>query len=136
MIMIFEIDSCNSRKRKFLESIIPSFINQLKLDNSKKSVLVTLQPDCRDSGITTEIPGIGYFIVINSKMTLLQTALTLAHEMIHVYQFAKGILKTNKNGNKIWAGKHFSYKTSYLDMPWEIQAYSRQELILRRALEK
>lgn len=132
--MIFEVVGTNSKKRKFLESLLPSIIRQLQLSSSKKSVIVTLQEECDDSGVTTEIPGIGYFVVINSKMSMIQTALTLAHEMVHVYQLAKGILKTGKSGKKIWAGKTFSAKTNYLDQPWEIQAYSRQELILRRAL--
>jgi len=134
--MIFEVVSSNYKKRKFLESLLPSFIRQLQLSSSKKSVIVTLQEDCDDAGITTEIRGIGYFVIINSKMSVIQTALTLAHEMVHVYQMAKGILKTSRTGKKVWAGKTFSAKTKYLDQPWEVQAYSRQELILRRALEE
>lgn len=132
--MIFEVVSSSSKKQKFLEALLPSIINQLKLSSSKKSVIVTLQDDCDDSGVTTEIPGIGYFVVINSRLSMIQTGLTLAHEMVHVYQMAKGILRTEKNGKKVWAGSPTSKKLKYLDQPWEIQAYSRQELILRRAL--
>ena len=132
--MIFEVVASSAKKRKFLESILPSMISQLSLKSSQKSVIITLQDDCDSAGLTTEVPLIGYFIVINSKLSMIQTALTLAHEMVHVYQMAKGILKTGKNGKKFWAGKTFSAKTKYLDQPWEVQAYSRQELILRRAL--
>jgi hypothetical protein len=35
----------------------------------------------------------------------------------------------------MWKGKRYSKKTKYLDMPWEIDAFSKQELLLRRALE-
>jgi hypothetical protein len=56
--------------------------------------------------------------------------------MVHVKQMAKGTLKSTKNGTTIWAGKKYSKKTEYLSMPWEIEAFSRQELILRRAFEE
>ena len=59
----------------------------------------------------------------------------LAHEMVHVKQLAKGVLKTRKTGSFIWAGKRYSKKTEYLSMPWEIEAFSKQELILRRAFQ-
>jgi hypothetical protein len=60
--------------------------------------------------------------------------LTLAHEMIHVQQMARGILKTVK-GINYWRGRKYSKKTKYLDMPWEIGAFSRQEIIFRRSIE-
>jgi hypothetical protein len=49
---------------------------------------------------------------------------------------AKGTLKTTKNGVQVWAGKRFSKNTAYLSRPWEIEAFSKQELILRRAIEE
>jgi hypothetical protein len=55
--------------------------------------------------------------------------------MVHVKQMAKGILKSTKNGAQIWAGKKYSKRIKYLDRPWEIEAFSKQELILRRAFE-
>jgi hypothetical protein len=59
---------------------------------------------------------------------------TLAHEMVHVRQMAKGILKV-ENGVNYWRGKKYGKKTKYLDMPWEQDAFSKQELIFRRAVE-
>jgi hypothetical protein len=58
---------------------------------------------------------------------------TLAHELTHVAQFAKGILQITAKGLK-WKGQLHS-KTQYLDQPWEIQAYARQEIVFRRAIE-
>jgi hypothetical protein len=45
-------------------------------------------------------------------------------------------LKSAKNGDQIWAGKRYSKNTAYLSRPWEIEAFSKQELILRRAIEE
>ena len=50
----------------------------------------------------------------------------LGHEMVHVKQLAKGILKNKQNGVNIWAGKRYTNKIAYLDMPWEIEAFSKQ----------
>jgi len=55
--------------------------------------------------------------------------------MVHVKQLAKGTLKPLGSGVNIWAGKKYSKKTKYLDMPWELDAFARQEIILRRAIE-
>jgi hypothetical protein len=49
---------------------------------------------------------------------------------------AKGKLKSTKRGAHLWAGKVFSKSTKYLERPWEVEAFSRQELIFRRALEE
>jgi hypothetical protein len=54
--------------------------------------------------------------------------------MVHVKQIAKGKLKTVK-GINFWNGKKYSNKTKYLDQPWEIEAFSKQELIFRRAID-
>ena len=58
---------------------------------------------------------------------------TLAHEMVHVRQLAKGLLRA-KNGKKWWRGKLYSNRVKYTDMPWEQDALARQEIIFRRAI--
>lgn len=46
---------------------------------------------------------------------------TLAHEMIHVKQFAKGELSKCLT---LWKGKQVSEDTEYRKQPWEKQAYA------------
>ena len=61
--------------------------------------------------------------------------ITLAHEMVHVRQMAKGTLKSVAKGYSTWNGKLYnSKKTKYLDQPWEQDAFAKQELIFRRAI--
>lgn len=76
-----------------------------------------------------------YVVVISPKLKLKELGLTLAHEMVHVRQMAKGFLKS-KNGYNYWCGKRYSKKTKYLDMPWEQDAFARQEIIFRKAIEE
>lgn len=59
--------------------------------------------------------------------------MTLAHEMVHVKQFAMGELEENMN---VWKGKRFSGKTDYWDTPWEIEAHGREYGLWSRFAEK
>lgn len=127
------------RNSKFVKAILPSMVTQLKLDNCQKALLIRLYDECDgNEGITLDLSAItgAYLMVIKPKRKLKDIALTLAHEMVHVKQMAKGTLKTATNGCQVWAGKQYSQDTAYLSRPWEIEAFSRQELILRRAIEE
>lgn len=127
------------RNRKFVEAILPSMITQLNLDNCRKGLLIRIYDECEDNqGITLDLTNITgcYLVVIKPDRKLKEIGLTLAHELVHVKQMAKGTLKTTKNGIHLWAGKKYSKNTAYLNMPWEVEAFSRQELILRRAIEE
>jgi hypothetical protein len=133
--MKFEVQAPRARK-KFLEFLLPSFIEQLNLQSSKKSVIVTTQPDSTHSGLTVELPGADmYMVVIKSSLSFETTGIALAHEMVHVQQFARGVLKSLKGGKNSWNGKVYSSKVSYLDRPWEIKAFQQQELLFRRAID-
>jgi hypothetical protein len=126
------------RNKKFVEAILPSMISQLKLENCTKAVVIRIADECEgNQGITVDLSELTgcYMVVIKPTRKLKDIGLTLAHEMVHVKQLAKGILKNKRNGVNIWAGKTYGKKTAYLDMPWEIEAFSKQELILRRAFE-
>jgi hypothetical protein len=127
------------RNKKFVEAILPSMISQLKLENCTKAVVVRIADECEgNQGITVDLSDLTgcYLVVIAPTRKLKDIGLTLAHEMVHVKQLAKGILKNKQNGVNIWAGKRYTNKIAYLDMPWEIEAFSKQELILRRAFEE
>jgi hypothetical protein len=127
------------RNKKFVEALLPSMLRQLKLENSTKALLIRIADECEDNqGITldlTQATG-AYLVVIKPHRKLKEIGMTLAHELVHVKQLAKGTLKYGRNGSNIWAGKNYKKSTKYLDRPWEIEAFSKQELILRRAIEE
>ena len=128
--------SGSKRNKKFVEAIMPSIITQLGLDNSRKAVIVQIENDGTDNmGSTIPVDALGaYIVVIKPHRKLKDIGFTLAHEMVHVRQMARGILKQGKN-SVIWAGKKYGPKTKYLDQPWEQDAFARQEIIFRRAIE-
>lgn len=134
--MDYRIEARSQKKKKFIEAILPSIVGQLGLDNSRKSVVIKLEQDCEGMGFTVPIDILdSYIVVIKSSMSIKDIGLTLAHEMVHVRQFAKGILRS-KNGVSYWKGKRFAKKTNYLDRPWEQDAFAKQEIVFRKSIEE
>lgn len=142
-MMEYDVDADNPKIKKFLASLMPSYIKQLGLTNSKRAVLVKVTQDLEEDfqGATMNIEVADCMMVLlkpPKRLTansLMDLAGTLAHEMVHVKQLAKGQMKFLPNEARIWKGKRYNKKTKYLDMPWEIDAFSKQELLLRRAIE-
>ena len=132
--MEFVVKTRSKKTKKFINTIMPSLIKQLGLTNSRKFVLIEI---CRldgDKGLTTPLPGLDSYVIALHPAKWEELGVTLAHEMVHVKQLAKGTLKAC-GGTKWWCGKKYGKGTKYLDMPWEIDAFARQELLFRRALE-
>jgi hypothetical protein len=127
--------------RKFLASLMPSIIEQLNLDNSRRAVLVKVTDDLDMEGATLNMEFADCYLVLikkplrMSKTSLLNMATTLAHEMVHVRQLAKGQMRFLPNQARMWMGKRYNKNVKYLDQPWEQDAFSKQEIIVRRAIE-
>lgn len=141
--MEYAIEASNQQIKLLYESIMPSLIGQLGLTNSRKAVLVKVTNDTPNEflGSTLNLEFADCMLVLIrppkkiTKTALLDMGLTLTHEMIHVRQLAKGIMKFLPNEARIWRGKKYTKKTKYLDQPWEIDAFAKQEIIFRRAIE-
>jgi hypothetical protein len=141
--MEYQVEANSTKVQKFLDAIMPSIIEQLGLTNSRKAVLVKVTNDQLDGmeGATFNMEFADCYLVLIkparriTKINLLHIALTLAHEMVHVRQLAKGMMKFLPNNERVWMGKRYSKKTKYLDMPWELDAFAKQEIVLRKAIE-
>ena len=133
-IMEYLVKTRSKQTKKFIEAILPSMISQLGLERSRKFLLIDV---CRlesEKGLTTPLPGLDSIVIALNPAKWQDLGVTLAHEMVHVKQLAKGTLRA-VGGDKWWRGKKYSRRTKYLDMPWEIDAFAQQEIIFRRALE-
>jgi hypothetical protein len=145
--MEFKVEG-SVKNRKFAAALMPSIIKQLGLENSTAGVCIFIDGSIGDDNegttVNLGIVGIDCFLVLikpqnlrGSRFTIghKELAITLAHEMVHVKQMAKGQLKSASRGAQTWMGKRYPASTPYLDRPWEVEAFSRQELIMRRAIE-
>jgi hypothetical protein len=67
-------------------------------------------------------------IIINSNLSKINQLKTLAHEMMHLRQYAVGDLKQYKDEKYRWLGKKVQMtEADYDKMPWEVQAYLAEE---------
>lgn len=123
--------------KRFFERIVPEMIKELKLTRSRKTVMIKVTnkeiPD--HDGATAPLDAIDSYVVLIKPKSLKDMGVTLAHEMVHVKQLAKGTLKQVKGAN-YWKGKRYRKNHKYLNLPWEIEAFSKQELLFRRVIEK
>jgi hypothetical protein len=123
------------KTKKYIESLLPSMLEQLKLTKSRKLLHIKLDRELEELGSTIPLTGLDtYLVVLRPVKDLTALAATLAHELTHVAQFSKGILQVARRGKK-WKGKFYPTSYPYLDQPWEVQAFAKQEIIMRRALE-
>jgi len=132
-----EIEVCAraGNKKKLVSALLPSIVEQVGLRLSRASLMVMIHGDMEDPGLAVPLAPNMYCISLNSRLTLNELAVSLAHEMVHIAQMIKGTLKSGPDGGNWWSGKFYPASTPYLDKPWEIKAFQRQELIARRALE-
>jgi len=74
----------------------------------------------------------------DSSLRLRRLLETIAHEMVHVKQYAKDELfeyTAQRKGHR-FNGKFYSEKTDYWDEPWEIEAHGRELGLFIRWAEK
>ena len=69
-------------------------------------------------------------IEIHNRMTPENYTKTLLHELWHVHQHVKGLLK-DKHNKRLWKGIDHS-ETDYKNQPWEKQANTMEEYLFTR----
>jgi len=85
--------------------------------------------------------GVKWFhIHLNDNVPFLELLSTLAHEMVHVVQFATGKLRI-EYGQWIWKGISYG-PAPYMgkdvdnDLPWEYDAYSKEPELARKFVKQ
>lgn len=71
-----------------------------------------------------------FTIGITTKFNMMRTLSVLAHEMVHLKQYAVGELRhCNKTGNLRWNRSDIvdNGNIDYWDLPWEIEAHGREK---------
>lgn len=134
--MEYIVDCRSERTKRFIENILPSMIKQLGLTRSKKLLFIKISKSAIEDdneGLTAFFKHLNSIVILLKPCSFERLGVTLAHEMVHAKQLAKGVLKSEK-GMNYWKGRKYSKRTKYLDCPWEVEAFSKQELIFRRAI--
>jgi len=124
------------RKRALVESIAEYSLKKLLPRTQNLEVTIQLvsnlykkdnvEGDCLPLGEDCSPPK-EFYIRVDSKLPLKDMLSTVAHELVHVKQFAKGELydSTVKDRTR-WHGQWMKRTPDYWDLPWEIEAYGRE----------
>jgi hypothetical protein len=141
--MIITMEGSSAAKRKFLHGFAHMLAIELEIDHFDNKVIIYVKKDLRKdrgyagvSGLLNGTCGVG----LDSKLGFERTMSTLAHEMVHVKQLLEGTLKVERDDGKdifIWKGEVFKTEgLLYVDRPWELEAYSQQEVLVKRITGK
>ena len=81
--------------------------------------------------VDTNHLGREFHLIIRPTRSKKGTLIVLAHEMIHVKQYAKGELKDYLRLNSVkWKGKVYDdEKIDYWDHPWEKEAHEKEQVL-------
>lgn len=128
----------SAEKRGFIESVASFYARILNLETNKVFVEVKtvtgLAKSMGYNGGLIPLDSKNMCLLLDSRLSIEQMLITLAHEMVHVKQYAKGQLRqrVNKKGNAVytWLGREF--KTSYFESPWELEAFKRERVMANR----
>lgn len=115
---------------KLLSIALEEFRKYLKFDKSVSVRLASLK-SYRIKGL---MDGINNVATIRYRTNFKNMLETLAHELVHAEQFKSGKLKYVWDDTKwaaLWCGEKYKITSSslpaYVDMPWEDEAFKRQE---------
>jgi hypothetical protein len=132
--MIVSVRGKNEKlKKKELFIATKYFARMLMSDRMCKSLSIEVESDSKHhcDGSSTWLDDNHrpkkFSIIINSSLGKKRQLMTLAHEMVHVKQQAKGELKNLlcKNIDR-WHGKYIDRDIEYYERPWEIEAFGRE----------
>ena len=134
----------NASQRKYTESIIKYCLKKLTprisrdLDITVKfKKLDGVYGYClSNEDFTTDRPRT-FEIEIDRSLRLRRLLETVAHEMVHVKQYARGELYQGvRIAKHRWKGKWVSNNIDYWDQPWEIEAHGREAGLFIRWAEE
>lgn len=121
--------------KSLIENSACFFANELGLGRSRYTLLiVTDRGMARNRGVRGEVYKLGpkfLAMTIDSALDIERLIVTLAHEMVHVKQHARGQIKPSRSSKThYWMGRHI--RKSYYDQPWEIEAFSKERVLANK----
>lgn len=122
--------SASSEKQALVEASARLYEQELGLKNSRYTVEIQFKKSLAKKkgmkGCVSEIAPRYLIMLLDADLKGNALFETLAHEMIHVKQYARGQFRID--GNKtIWLGKPLKLK--YHQQPWEIEAMSKEKVL-------
>lgn len=123
--MYITVNGGRESQRKHVKSIVEFCIKTLMPRMKTLDITVNLTKPSGALGYCLELDSKREFeLEIDKTQPLRKLLETVAHEMVHVKQFARREMHPE---NDHWYGKTYNpKKVSYWDLPWEIEAHGRE----------
>ena len=126
-------------EKTYLDTIVYAGIKSLNL----QGLIIVIRPlteDIKksfDSNYDLKAYIIGqddtYIIYVDKNLNRNEYVSTFSHELIHLNQYFTKELIKNSNNIPIWKGEQINLNnTKYQDLPWEIDAFSKQQELEKR----
>jgi hypothetical protein len=133
--MLITVTGGKPNQRKYVESIAEFCIKKLMPRMRTLDITIKLNSPKGAMGYCLETENNRTFeIEIDRSQKLRPLLETVAHEMVHVKQFARREMHPSMD---TWYGKTYNpKKVSYWDLPWEIEAHGRETGLFIRWAEQ
>ena len=133
--MIVSVKGGSRSQKKHVKSMVKFCVKKLMPRMQNLEFNISIKPFGKDDSWGYCIPTDyadqhrprEFDIEINNQARLRRMLETVAHEMVHAKQFARGELYESARTSKHrWQGKWLSKEPGYWDQPWEIEAHGRE----------
>ena len=133
--MFITVTGGKQYQQQYVESMVEFCIETLMPRMRTLDITVKLCKPNKAMGYCLELDTNREFeLEIDKTQSLRKMLETVAHEMVHVKQFARRELHP---ATDVWYGKTYNpKKMSYWDLPWEIEAHGRECGLFVRWAEK
>jgi hypothetical protein len=124
------VHSKSAGKQALVNATAHLYKQELKISNSTYTVEIQFKKGLANidgmKGSVCEIAPKHILMLLDSNLKGDRLFETLAHEMVHVKQYAKGQYKTIRT-KRFWMGS--LVKANYFDQPWEQEAMAKEKLL-------
>lgn len=141
--MEYHIDMRRGQRRDFIEAAVAFYIKEMNLSRSRYFLaVITDRNVVRDHGINGGViqsaPDV-IGMVLDNRLPVRQLVQTIAHEMVHVKQIARGRLQNRVVKNElvnVWRGQVYAAEDlAYHRRPWELEAFRQERELAYRLWE-
>jgi hypothetical protein len=135
--MEIEVLTRKSSRKEVIQASAEFYAKKLNILKSKYKVYICMDPslakESEANGMCAKTGAKEITIALYSRLPASKLFVTLAHEMVHAKQMMRGQYRIevgprNKTTH-YWMGK--PVKKSYIERPWEIEAFQREGVLLR-----
>jgi hypothetical protein len=128
----------NKGTKSFISMVVKFFEQELKLKNSTWSLDVYIKRgmalETGSKGIVTRVGPKCLLMILDSSLDIERLVITIAHEMVHVKQFAKGhIVSSLFKKTQYWRGKRV--RENYYNRPWELEAFAKERILANKIFQ-